>query len=101
MVHHPHFVVAARCHRDWFQARSRGYASTLDAALHGNAIPTSVVENLIATTKESVAPLQRYQRLRKQQLGLDEYHLYDGMIPLLGDERPRVRNERPAAGSWG
>ncbi len=25
--------------RDWFQARARGYASTLDAALHGNNIP--------------------------------------------------------------
>jgi oligoendopeptidase F len=79
-------LYAAVCHRDWFQARSRGYDTTLDAALHGNAIPTSVVENLIATTKESVAPLQRYQRLRKQQLGLDEYHLYDGMIPLLEDD---------------
>jgi oligoendopeptidase F len=33
--------------RDWFHARARGYASTLEAALHGNNIPTSVVENLI------------------------------------------------------
>jgi oligoendopeptidase F len=31
---------------DWFHARARGYASTLDAALHGNNIPTSVVDNL-------------------------------------------------------
>ena len=79
-------LYAAVCHRDWFNARSRGYSSTLDAALHGNAIPTSVVENLIATTQEAVAPLQRYQRLRKQMLGLDEYHLYDGMVPLLDDD---------------
>src|SRR6478609_7540541 len=34
------------CQRDWFQARARGYTSTLEAALHGDNIPTSVVENL-------------------------------------------------------
>jgi oligoendopeptidase F len=79
-------LYAAVCHRDWFQARSRGYASTLDAALHGDAIPTSVVENLIAGTRNAVEPLQRYQRLRKKTLGLKEAHLYDGMIPLLEDE---------------
>ena len=49
--------------RDWFHARARGYASTLDAALHGNNIPTSVVENLIASTREGVEPLRRYHRL--------------------------------------
>ena len=29
--------------RDWFHAQSRGYRSTLEAALHGNNIPTTVV----------------------------------------------------------
>src|SRR5689334_22511455 len=29
--------------RDWFHAQSRGYRSTLESALHGNDIPTSVV----------------------------------------------------------
>ena len=38
--------------RDWFHARARGYPTTLDAALHGNNIPTSVVENLITATKD-------------------------------------------------
>ena len=54
------------CQRDWFQARARGYKSTLDAALHGDNIPTSVVENLIETTRAGVAPLQRYHRLRRK-----------------------------------
>ena len=46
------------CQRDWFQARARGYESTLDAALHGDNIPTSVVENLIETTRAGVEPLR-------------------------------------------
>ena len=41
-------------HGDWFEARARGYKTTLDAALFGNAIPTSVVENLIRETKNGV-----------------------------------------------
>ncbi len=71
------------CQRDWFQARARGYASSLEAALNGNAIPTSVVENLIATTREGTAPLQRYHRLRRRLLSLDRYYPYDFSIPLV------------------
>jgi oligoendopeptidase F len=69
--------------RDWFHAQSRGYRSTLDSALHGNNIPTSVVENLIETTKAGTEPLRRYHRLRKRVLGLDTYHSYDTTIPLV------------------
>lgn len=69
--------------RDWYQAQARGYRSTLEAALHGDNIPTSVVETLIASTRSQVAPLQRYERLRRATLGLDTYHLYDGTIPLV------------------
>ena len=73
--------------RDWFHAQSRDYASTLDAALHGNNIPPAVVENLLATTKAGVAPLQRYHRLRKRVLGLETYHSYDATIPLVDFDR--------------
>ncbi|HEY6359769.1 MAG TPA: oligoendopeptidase F [Vicinamibacterales bacterium] len=69
--------------RDWFHARARGYASTLEAALHGNNIPTSVVENLIASTKAGVEPLRRYHRLRRRVLGVDSYRLFDVFVPLV------------------
>jgi oligoendopeptidase F len=71
------------CQRDWFQARARGYTSTLDAALHGDNIPTSVVENLIETTRAGVEPLRRYHRLRRKALGVPSYHVYDFSIPLV------------------
>ena len=73
--------------RDWFHAQARGYRSTLDAALHGNNIPTAVVENLIETTKAGTEPLRRYHRLRKRVLGLDTYHTYDTTIPLVDFDR--------------
>ena len=68
-------------------SQARGYRSTLDAALHGNNIPTAVVENLIETTKAGTEPLRRYHRLRKRVLGLDTYHNYDTAIPLVDFDR--------------
>jgi oligoendopeptidase F len=73
----------AVCQRDWFQARARGYRSTLEAAVHGDNIPPSVVENLIQTTRANVEPLRRYHRLRRKALGVPSYHVYDFSIPLV------------------
>jgi oligoendopeptidase F len=71
------------CQRDWFHARARGYTSTLEAALHGDNIPPSVVENLIETTRAGVEPLRRYHRLRRKALGVPSYQVYDFSIPLV------------------
>jgi oligoendopeptidase F len=73
----------AVCQRDWFNARARGYASTLEAALHGDNIPTSVVENLITSTRAGVEPLRRYHRLRRKALNVPTYQVYDFSIPLV------------------
>jgi oligoendopeptidase F len=79
--------------RDWFHAQARGYKTMLEAALHGNNIPVSVVENLIAATRAGVAPLQRYERLRRRVLDLPSYHLYDGTIPLVEHDRTYAYHE--------
>ena len=68
--------------REWFEARARGYTTTLDAALFGNDIPTSVVENLISEAKAGVAPFRRYHALRKRVLGIADYHVFDAFVPL-------------------
>lgn len=72
--------------RDWFHAQARGYGSSLEAALDGNAVPVSVVETLIRETRASVEPLQLYHRLRQRALGLEEYFSYDSAIPLVEGE---------------
>jgi len=71
---------------EWFEARARGYQTTLDAALFGNAIPTSVVENLIHEAKSGVAPFRRYHQLRKRVLGLKDYYVFDAFVPLVDAE---------------
>ena len=70
-------------HGEWFEARARGYQTTLDAALFGNAIPTSVVENLIRESKNGVEPFRRYHRLRKRVLNLTDYYVFDAFVPLV------------------
>jgi oligoendopeptidase F len=80
-------IYNAVCQRDWATAQARGYQSTLEAALDGNNIPTTVYENLVNTVKANTEPLKRYIRLRKKVLGLEEYHSYDGSIPLVEFDR--------------
>jgi oligoendopeptidase F len=73
--------------RDWFISQARDYKTTLEAALHENNIPPSVVENLVETAKRGTEPLRRYHRLRKRVLGLESYHAYDQLIPLIEFDR--------------
>jgi len=75
-------IYNAICQRDWASAQSRNYGSSLEAALENNNVPVSVYENLVTTVKENTKPLQKYHALRKKVLGLDNYHLYDGVISL-------------------
>ena len=70
-------------HGEWFEARARGYTTTLEAALFGNNIPTSVVENLIHETKQGVGPFRRYHKLRKRVLNLPEYYVFDALVPII------------------
>jgi oligoendopeptidase F len=83
--------------RDWFHARARGYQTTLEAALHGNNIPTSVVENLIREAKGAVEPLRHYHRLRRRVLGLKTYRLYDVFVPLVDHD---ARYPYDEVGEW-
>ena len=68
---------------DWFQTQARNYDSCLDAALEGNAIPTSVYTNLVETAKAGSEPLQRYQEIRQKVLGVERYRYFDAYLPLV------------------
>jgi len=68
---------------DWAGAQARNYPGCIEAYLDGDNVPTSVYETLIKTVREGCAPLHRYNELRRKQLGLETYHLYDGSLPLV------------------
>lgn len=68
--------------KDWFEARARRYASSLEAKLDDDNIPADVVHRLIATASNGTAPLERYHRLRRRALGLERYRYFDAYLPL-------------------
>jgi len=73
--------------RDWFVAQARQYPTTLAAALDSDNVPESVYKTLVETVRAGTGPVQRYMKVRQKMLGVDAYHLYDGSLPLLEDNR--------------
>ncbi|NQV15697.1 oligoendopeptidase F [bacterium] len=71
------------CQRDWAYAQARNYGSTLEATLERNNIPIDVYLNLLEQGRAGTAPLQRYHKLRKEALKLEEYDGYDSSIPVI------------------
>ncbi len=68
--------------KDNFIASVRKYDSARHAALSANNIPEQVYDNLVETVNKNLHLLQRYIKLRKKVLELDEVHMYDLYTPL-------------------
>lgn len=65
-----------------FRSKSRNYSATLEAALDVNNIPPIIYTNLIIAVIENLEPLQRWGKMKKQLLGLDELHPYDTYVNI-------------------
>ena len=79
-----------------FYAKARKYPTTLEMALNGPNIPTSVYMRLIDGVNKSLPTFHRYLRLRKRMMGItDQLHYYDLYAPLVAS----VESEVHARGS--
>ncbi|MFW5806858.1 MAG: oligoendopeptidase F [Spirochaetota bacterium] len=78
-------LYAGSVHLDVYKSRVRKFPSSRAAALFPDDVPEEVYDNLIDTVSRNLEPLQRYYALRKRVLGLDEFHIYDGKVPLVED----------------
>lgn len=58
-------------------AKLKKYSSSLEASLFDDNISTGVYNNLIDTVSNNLNVLYKYFDLKKEVLGLDEFHLYD------------------------
>ncbi|MBU0519762.1 oligoendopeptidase F [bacterium] len=74
-----------------YMQRARKYDNTLQAALDGNFIPEDVYINLVKTTRANLAPLHKYNEIRKRVLGVDHYRHWDYYVSLA--EMPEERYE--------
>ncbi len=75
-------TLAGSVKKDVFYAKARRYPSALAAALFDDNIPESLYDRLIASVRAHLPLFQRYLKLRKQVLGLEELHMYDLYTPL-------------------
>ena len=71
--------------QDVFEARARGYKSSLERALYPDNVPLSVYTNLIETVHKNLPVLHKYYSIRKRALKLDELHHYDVYAPLVDE----------------
>lgn len=80
-----------------FTATARNYSSTLEAALTGNEVPTSVYHNLIDAVHDNMHYMHKYIKLRKKLMGLDELHMYDLYTPIVAEADSKVTFEQAKA----
>ena len=66
------------------------YASTLEAAVDANNVPSKVYRNLVETVNANMDKMHRYVKLRKKCLGVDELHMYDVYTPMIADAAKKV-----------
>ena len=87
-------TLSSQVKADMFYTKQRGYGSCRERALAANNIPTSVYDNLVQTVDEHIPLLNRYMRLRKRMLQLDELHMYDLYVPIVEEKQQDVRYEQ-------
>lgn len=66
-------------------AKLKKYSSSLEASLFDDNISTEVYNNLIDSVSNNLDVLYKYFDLKKEVLGLDEFHLYDQYNSLVPD----------------
>jgi len=87
-------TLSAQIKGSTFFTRQRSYGSSRERALARYNIPVSVYDNLVETVGEHIYLLNRYMRLRKRLLQLDELHMYDLYVPIVKETADEVSYEQ-------
>ena len=67
-----------------FYSRARGYQGCLDRATSGEDVPQSVYRKLVGCVEGGLPALSEYLEYRRRKLGVEELHMYDLNVPLVG-----------------
>ena len=76
-------TLASAVKADVFRARARNYPHARAHSLFHDRVPERVYDQLVATVRNNLGPLQRYHRLRKKHLHLDRLLAADLQVPLV------------------
>ena len=83
-------TLAAQVKADIFYTTQHKYSSCREHALARYNIPVSVYDNLVETVSERIPLLNRYLKLRKRVLQLDQLHMYDLYVPIVEETREEI-----------
>ena len=87
-------TLASQVKADIFYAKQRSFATCRELALSRYNIPVSVYDNLVETVNEHIPLLNRYLKLRKRMLQLDELHMYDLYVPIVEEVEQKISYEQ-------
>jgi oligoendopeptidase F len=88
--------LAASVKGDVFRAKARRHPSARAQSLFPDRVPESVYDKLVASVRANLAPLQKYHRLRKKVLQLEELRAADLQVPLVGKIQKKTTFEQAA-----
>jgi oligoendopeptidase F len=71
--------------KDVWLARTRGYDSTLEAALNADNVPRVVPDAMVKAVHDNLEAIHRYVAMRQKVLGLDDFHIYDLYVPIVAE----------------
>ena len=76
-----------------FMAQAHHYDSARQASLAPLEIPESVYDSLLDAVDGALPALAEYLKIRKEKLGVEELHLYDLYVPIIGDYEMKMSYE--------
>ena len=88
--------LAASVKGDVFRAKARRHKSARSQSLFPDRVPESVYDKLVTSVRANLAPLQKYHRLRKKVLQLEELLAADLQVPLVGKIQKKTCFEKAA-----
>ena len=83
---HKHTIAdlySSSVNEDIFQAKARGFKSSLEAALFPDNIPTSVYRQLINSVHEAFPVLHEYYKVKAEVLKKEKLHHWDCYMPMV------------------
>lgn len=75
-------TLSGNCRSANFYATIHKYKDTLASSLAADNIPATIYDNLITTIHNNLEPLHNYIALKKEFLGINEFHAYDLYVSL-------------------
>lgn len=70
---------------DVFFAKTRKFDSCMNKAMFADQLPDKIYTNLIDAIHERLPSYYRYLELRKKTLKLEDLHIYDTAVPIVGE----------------